>query len=143
MKITVAMRVHAYLLLLYAVFWAHASDDIRSERVQFQPGSNNAVIESSITGYEVVDYLLGARAGQTMNVSLATKHTATYFNILAPGENAEAMFNGSINENQFEGALPSSGDYKIRVYMMRSAARRNEVAPYRLEVVIAGKGDEK
>lgn len=49
----------------------------------------------------------------------ATKHGATYFNILAPGQNEEAMFNGSTSGNQFEGVLPASGDCKIRVYMMR------------------------
>jgi hypothetical protein len=75
-----------------------------------------------------------------MNVSLATKHTATYFNILAPGENEVAMFNGSTSENQYEGTLPKSGDYKIRVYMMRSAARRDEVANYRFEIIINGGG---
>jgi hypothetical protein len=74
-----------------------------------------------------------------MNVSLATKHGATYFNILAPGQNEVAMFNGSISQNQYEGTLPASGDYKIRVYMMRSAARRNEVAHYRLEMIIDGR----
>jgi hypothetical protein len=47
-----------------------------------------------------------------------------------------AFFIGSTSGNQFEGVLPESGDYKIRVYMMRSAARRNEVANYRLEMII-------
>lgn len=96
------------------------------------------MVKASIKGYETVDYVLGARAGQYMNVSLATKHGATYFNILAPGENEVAMFNGSVSQNQYEGTLPASGDYKIRVYMMRSAARRNEVASYTLTVGITG-----
>ena len=46
------------------------------------------------------------------------------------------MFIGSTSGNQFEGSLPASGDYKLRVYMMRSAARRDEVAKYRLEMII-------
>lgn len=117
-----------------------AADDIRTERVFFKKGANSAVVEASIKGYETVDYLVGAQAGQHMNVSLATKHGATYFNILAPGENEVAMFNGSVSQNQYEGKLPASGDYKIRVYMMRSAARRNEVAHYRLEIIIDGAG---
>ena len=116
-----------------------AADDIRTERVHFKKGAKSAVVEASIKGYETVDYVLGAREGQYMNVSLATKHGATYFNILAPGQNEVAMFNGSVSQNQFEGTLPSSGDYKIRVYMMRSAARRNEVAHYRLEMIIDGR----
>jgi len=71
-----------------------------------------------------------------MNVSMATDNLAGYFNILPPGEDDLAMFIGSTRGNQYEGILPSDGDYRIRVYMMRSAARRNEVANYRIEMVI-------
>lgn len=129
-------------VLLLTVPVGFAGTDIRTERVKFKKSANSAVVEASIKGYESVDYVLGAKAGQYMNASLATKHGATYFNILAPGENEVAMFNGSISENQYEGTLPASGDYKIRVYMMRSAARRNEVAHYRLEMIIDGAGQQ-
>ena len=118
-----------------------AQDEIRQERVQFKPGESSAVVEKSITGYETVDYVLNARQGQYMNVSMATDNGANYFNILTPGETEVAMFNSSMAENQYEGILPESGDYKIRVYMMRSAARRNEVANYRLEMIITESGD--
>jgi hypothetical protein len=47
-----------------------------------------------------------------------------------------------MDQNQYEGTLPASGDYRIRVYMMRSAARRNEVANYRLEIIISGAGQK-
>ncbi|KLV10684.1 hypothetical protein ABT57_08500 [Photobacterium ganghwense] len=125
-------------LMLLFVGSVMAADDIRTERVQFKKGESSAVVEGKIKGYEIVDYVLGAKAGQSMNVSMATKHTATYFNIMAPGENEVAMFVGSTSGNQYEGKLPASGDYKIRVYMMRSAARRDEVADYRLEMIISG-----
>lgn len=125
-------------LLLLVAPMGFAADDNRTERVHFKKGANSAVVEASIKGYETVDYVLGARTGQYMNVRLATKHGATYFNILAPGENEVAMFNGSVSQNQYEGTLPASGDYKIRVYMMRSAAHRNEVAHYRLEMIVDG-----
>ncbi len=115
-----------------------AADDIRTQRVHFNRGVHVAVVESSIRGYETVDYVLGAHAGQHINVSLATKHDATYFNILAPGESEVASFNGSVSQNQYEGTLVKSGDYKVRVYMMRSAARRNEVSKYRLEIIVDG-----
>ena len=129
------------LLTVFALLAAQpaiAGRDIHTERVHFRHGANNAVIEASITGYEVVDYVLRASKGQYMNASMATDNGANYFNILAPGEDEVAMFNGSISENQYEGSLPETGDYKIRVYMMRSAARRNEIANYRLEVIITG-----
>jgi hypothetical protein len=114
-----------------------AERDIRTERVQFKPGATSAVVEDSITGYQTVDYVLGAREGQSMNVSMATNIGANYFNILAPGETEVAMFIGSTSGNQYEGILPESGDYTIRVYLMRSAARRNETADYRLEMIVA------
>jgi hypothetical protein len=118
---------------------AGADRDMRTERVHFAKGATSAVVEGTITGYEAVDYVLGASKGQSMNVSMATKNSATYFNILAPGETEVAFFNGSVSENQYEGVLPATGDYKIRVYMMRSAARRNEKANYRLEMIVSGK----
>jgi hypothetical protein len=122
------------LLAAAGPLWAR--DEIRTERVHFKHGASSAVVEGSIKGYQTVDYVLGARKGQYMNVSMATNNGANYFNILAPGENEVAMFNGSTAENQYEGTLPATGDYKVRVYLMRSAARRNEVAKYRLKMII-------
>ena len=115
----------------------HAANGIRTERVRFEPGATSAVVEASITGDEIVDYVLAARQGQYANISMATDNGANYFNILAPGEREVAMFNGANAENQFEGTLPASGDYTVRVYLMRSAARRHEVAKYRLEMIVA------
>jgi len=135
-----AKFISAVLVVLFAS--AALADDIRTERVQFKPGATSAVIEHSITGYQTVDYVLGAREGQSMNVSMATNNGANYFNILAPGETEVAMFIGSTSGNQYEGILPESGDYTIRVYMMRSAARRNEVANYRLEMIVASGGNQ-
>jgi hypothetical protein len=66
--------------------------DIRTQPVQFERGSTSAVVEGKIKGYETVDYVLGAKAGQSMNVSMATDNGANYFNILAPGEDEVAMF---------------------------------------------------
>ena len=131
-------RMALVLLFALSASPARAEGDIRTQRVQFAKGANSAHVTGTIKGYEVVDYVLGASKGQSMNVSMATKNTATYFNILAPGETEVAFFNGSTSENQFEGVLPATGDYKIRVYMMRSAARRNEVANYRLEMIVTG-----
>jgi len=106
--------------------------------VHFKAGASSATVNGKIKGYEGVDYVIEASKGQQMNVSMATDNGANYFNILAPGENEVTMFVGSTSGNQFEGTLPKSGAYKIRVYMMRSAARREEVAKYRLEMIVTG-----
>jgi hypothetical protein len=104
--------------------------------VHFAKGANSATIEGRIQGDMTIDYLLGAKQGQSMNVSMATDNGANYFNIIEPGRSNEAMFVGSSSGNRFEGTLPASGDYKVRVYLMRSAARRDEIANYRLEMII-------
>ncbi|WP_082836042.1 hypothetical protein [Croceicoccus bisphenolivorans] len=108
--------------------------DIPIEHVGFEDGSNSTTVEGSITGYESIDYVFRAKQGQPLNISMATPHTATYFNLIEPGETDVAIFNGSMGENMFEGAAAKSGDYRVRVYMMRSAARREETADYRLEI---------
>ena len=112
------------------------SDEIKKVRVQFDSGANSKTVEGSITGREGVDYTLNVKEGQSMNISMATQHGSTYFNIMEPGEEYEAIYNASINGNQFEGVAAKSGDYTIRVYMMRSAARRGETAEYRLEMIV-------
>jgi len=132
--------VFAGTLVALTAGLAVAASGIRTERVHFKAGASSAVIEGTIKGDDTVDYVLGARQGQSMNVSMTTNNGANYFNIIAPGETDVAMFNGSTADNQFEGVLPASGDYKIRVYLMRSAARRNEAAKYRLEMIIADAG---
>jgi len=119
------------------------AQDTRTERVSFRPGTSSATIESRITGYESVDYLLNVRAGQYMNVSMATDNSSNYFNILEPGEEYEAIFVGSTSGNQFEGTTAKSGDYTIRVYLMRNAARRGERADYRLEMIVSGSGQSQ
>jgi len=117
------------------------SQEIRTARVEFPKGQSGTTVNGTITGYEVFDYFLRAKGGQQMTVEMKTKHGATSFNIFAPGAEpgqAEAMFIGETGGGRFEGTLPADGEYRIRVGMMRSAARRNETAGYSLAIAIGG-----
>ncbi|HSF19519.1 MAG TPA: DNA breaking-rejoining protein [Vicinamibacteria bacterium] len=121
-----------------------SAQETRTERVQFHRGETGATVKGHIKGYEDVHYLLGAKAGQSMVVNLSTDNNANYFNIFAPGKKPgedEAMFIGSTEGNHYEGELTADGDYLVQVYLMRSAARRDEVANYTLEVGISGSAD--
>ncbi len=124
-------------LMLLSSPLAHAAD-IQARAVQFAKGLSSATIKGSIRGDQTIDYTLRARAGQTMNVKLVTKHGANYFNVLPPGSNDVGIYSGATGGNEWTGALPADGEYKVRVYLMRSAARRNEVANYTLTVGITG-----
>jgi hypothetical protein len=95
-------------------------------------------VKGSLKGDKTIDYKLRAKAGQTMSVALKTSNGANYFNVLPPGSTGEAIFVGSTSGNEWTGALPADGEYTVRVYLMRSAARRNETADYTLSVGITG-----
>jgi hypothetical protein len=133
------------LILVLCTSAAFAQDGIRTERVAFQKGGSGATITDTIVGRASVSYILGAQAGQTMTVALKPSNLATYFNVYAPGKGPgdEAIANSGVTGpptvpeiNRFEATLPDSGDYTISVYMMRSAARRNERSDYTLDVAI-------
>jgi len=80
--------------------------------------------------------LLAAALSSLASASVLGREAIPTERIMAPGEDEVAMFNGSVAENQYEGLPPATGDYKVSVYLMRSAARRNEVANYRLELIV-------
>ena len=137
MKFFAALFV--FIGLMSAGPFAAAADDVKTERVQFERGKSGATINGTIKGRATMHYLLGAQAGQTMDVNLTSKSTSIYFNIFAPGKmpgHDEAMFIGDTGGSHFAGTLPDSGDYLIQVYLYRSAARRNESAKFKLDVSI-------
>jgi len=117
---------------------ALAADGIVSKPIQFAKGATSATVKGSLKGGTTVDYKLRAKAGQTMSVVLKTSNGSNYFNVLPPGSNDVAIFVGSTEGNEWKGALPADGEYTIRVYLMRNAARRNETANYTLTVGITG-----
>jgi len=128
----------AALILIQPVTGYAIAPDNSSERVQFAKGATSTVVKGQIKGDHYIDYQVPAGAGQTLNVELKTGDGANYFNILPPGSGDVAMFIGSTSGDRFSGVLPTDGDYHIRVYLMRNAARRNEVANFTLTVDVTG-----
>jgi hypothetical protein len=131
-------RLLVAFALVAASSWAFAADGIESRPLQFAKGASSATVKGSLTGDKTIDYKLRAKAGQTMSVTLKTSNSANYFNVLPPGSKDVAIFVGSTSGNEWTGPLPADGEYTIRVYLMRSAARRNEAANYTLTVGITG-----
>ena len=105
-----------------------------SERVRFAGGASSKAIHGSIRGYAGVNYIVGARAGQRMTVTLKSSNTFNYFSVWAPGH--DKVLYDETSGDPFAGTLPETGDYRIQVYLMRNAARRNESANYTLTISI-------
>ena len=117
-------------------------------RVQFQAGATGATINGTIVGDEYRDYVLGARAGQTMVVSLDVTATngsgSAFFNILPAGQDFPALYNGSMDDDgRAEVTLPESGDWAIRVYLMGNDRDAGRTVGYSIDVSIAsGSGSQ-
>jgi hypothetical protein len=136
------MKALVHLILVCGVAAAGspalAAAPIETRPIQFAKGASSATVKGTIQGDQIIDYKLRARAGQTMSVKLVTRNGANYFNVLPPGSDDVAIFVGSTSGNEWSSALPSDGEYTVRVYLMRSAARRNESAAYTLTVGVTG-----
>ncbi len=138
MKQSIA-AVTAALVLVQPIAAAGAVEaERRAERVQLAKGATSTVIRGQVKGRQFVDYRLRAGAGQTLAVTLKPTNPSNYFNINPPGSEV-SMFIGSTSGAEFKGMLPTDGDYTVRVYLMRAAARRNEAGGYTLTIGLTGK----
>lgn len=107
---------------------------IETRPVQFKKGASVATIKGTLKGDQTIDYSVQGKAGQTMHVRFKAGNASAYFNVLPPGSTGEAIFIGSTSGNEWTGTLSADGEYRIRTYLMRSAARRNERSAFTLTV---------
>ena len=129
----------AALALAGSVLAADGPPTPRKERVTFVKGASSATLKGALKGGADVDYLVRAAAGQTLQVKLQGTNPQNDFNVLPPGSANVAMYVSSMTgERSWSGVLPADGDYAIRVYLMRPAARRNESSRYTLTVGVTG-----
>lgn len=108
------------------------------KRVQFKAGTTQASVRGSLVGYDTIDYLVRSGAGQSLTVSMRASNAGAYFNVIAPGQKDAAMFMGEMNSNRMEHrVLPTEGDYVVRVFLVRAAARRKEKSNFTLSIGLA------
>ena len=90
-------------------------------------------MRGTIAGFDTKDYVITAKADQQMTLHLSSTNPSTYFVIQSINGRALDM-----NETvEWSERLTESGDYVIRVFMMRSAARRKgAVARFALKISI-------
>jgi hypothetical protein len=113
---SVTRRTAIGVLACALAFPAMARDT--REAVKLAPGKSSARINSVVTGNSVTEYTLGAKRGQVLSVTLSGGRSTTYFNVMPPGGDGSAMFNGSSEGNSFSATLPRDGTYLVTVYRM-------------------------
>ena len=87
-----------------------------TKTVRFEPGTSDTSITDRVEEGGAINYVLGAREGQFLNVGLLPDGDFTHFNIFAP--NGELLFESSKAGNSYRGQLYLSGDHIVTVYYL-------------------------
>ncbi len=88
--------------------------------VRFKPGTTMGHYNGTIRGERYLDYVLSAKAGQTLRIRLQQKSGApAFFNVQRSGE-PEAIAADAKETQSWKGVLPNDGPYVVRVYMARA-----------------------
>jgi len=121
------MRKAKYLFTLVAVLIlgaTAASAQTKTVHVKFAAGASEATYTNSVTGYAIVDFVLGAKANQQLTATLvsSTGNKA----ILTVMQNGDRVAEGASETTEWTGRLPGDGSYTVRVGMMRNDARRTK-----------------
>lgn len=121
-------------LAAFAVVLAAASATNAQEThtVHFSPGTTGATIHGKITGNNYVDYRLAVSGGQSMDVIVRPDNV--YFNVMAPGSTGEAIYNSSVNGNEYGSTIPADGTYTVRIYQMGAAKDEGKTHSFTLEI---------
>jgi hypothetical protein len=132
------LMINKRIILVFALFLL--SEDIaigqnKAERISFSKGQSSTIRKGRIVGFNVKDYILRAGANQEMTVKLDSGNS--YANIVVFERKGDSLQNLTHEEVEWTGILPESGDYVIRVLMVRSGARRKGArADYTLRIAI-------
>ncbi|WP_110687579.1 SH3 domain-containing protein [Salinicola aestuarinus] len=97
--------------------------------------TSHTLIHEQLSGRETDHFRLKGREGQTLSVDLEADNGGAYFNIW-PEAADTALFAGMQEGNVADVHLPADGDYRIDVFLVRAAARRDEKARYSLAVAL-------
>ena len=112
----------------------------KAEDVRFPAGNFGTMLGGTVTGGEYFDHRLGARAGQELFAELTVIGTdgngTAYFNVLPPGSDGVAIYNGSMDGTTATIPLPEDGTYTIRVYLMGNDSDTGRTVDYNLDVSI-------
>lgn len=119
----------ACALLLHASVWA--ADPVRHEQVELAQGALVKKLSGKIKGYATVEYSVTAVTDSKLDIRLDSANPSLYFNVSADGSD-QALFVGSRDGAHFNASVGAATRYKVTVYLMRNAARKNQQASYQL-----------
>ena len=124
-------RLVAALVLLALAAGAGAAQQEAVRRVRFARGASSAVLQGSVVRGDRDRFVVGARAGQRLQLSITSLENNAVFHIVAPGGRGALRGAGEMDDaRRWAGSLPATGDYVVVV----GGTRGN--ATYRLTIRI-------
>lgn len=114
-----------------------SAQEVRRETVDAAAASAGVVLTGTIRGEASAEYILTGAAGQVLSVDLLSEDGALNFTITAKGQ-SEAMFMSETSGPVADLSLSAAGDYVVQLFLMRSAARRDEATDYTLGLGLTG-----
>ncbi|UZW61079.1 g-type lysozyme inhibitor [Lysobacter enzymogenes] len=121
-----------------------AADKVVTVPVKFAKGTTGTTVKGAIKGYDSMEYLVVARAGQTLRLTISGSTNANV-NVFPPRANgtpdpdADGLELSSDYQNgrsSESAVLPANGTYRIQVYQFRAIARRGTVSKFSLKIDI-------
>jgi hypothetical protein len=107
---------------------AGAQGTFAEQHVRFPKGHNSATLRGRVSQRKAILYIVGAKAGQSMTVSL-DGDTKTRFDLSGPKDKSgQTMANGA---TEWSDTLPDTGDYRILVF-----TDSRVVSPFTLKITI-------
>jgi hypothetical protein len=105
-------------------------------RIHFAPGTTSATVTGSLKEGGVRHYVLGALAGQRLNVALHA--TAGQVGMVISGVDGQVLLSGRVGQpgGAYDGILPTTQDYLISVQAKGSIG-----ADYTLKITIPAEGE--
>ncbi|MEO6104420.1 MAG: hypothetical protein ABIP44_12410 [Pseudoxanthomonas sp.] len=104
-------------------------------RVTFDGDHGSRTFENAIDGFNDVSYVVAMRAGQSLQVSLGSNNISNCFDLYAPGATKPSYIGGDSGSTH-RMLAKTAGDYVVKVFLLRLAARDNQSAQYSLELTL-------
>ncbi len=98
-------------------------------RVEFAPGATSAVIDANLAANQTHEYLLRARGGQTMTVTIKSPRNDVLVSIYGI-EDGQPLVRVPMGQTSWTGKLPATQDYDVKAVAVGGATS------YRIEFVI-------
>lgn len=118
------------ILLIALTISASAQTKVR---VKFAKGESSTMVKGMIKGYKYIDYIVKAKSGQTMSVTLTSANQSCSFVIFYSDlKNVE----DATDVREFTRNVDVDDNYIVRVLLPRAVARRNSTANFSLKIAI-------